>query len=290
MPVLAAGAVIGAAYLNYQGQQDTNATARQIATQSTDFNAQQAQLNRDFQAQMSGTAYQRATADMKAAGLNPMLAYSQGGASSPVGSTATAVTPEYKSPLSTISPAALSSAFTLAQKAKTDEETKNVASDTALKEAQRKETEARTPTYEVNIKATQANIEATMAQIERTAQDIRTSQATARNLDQQTKNLAALMPQIHATVDQLRSLTKLNDAQRAQLKKQGNLTDAEVDNIQKRTAALLPDVERQLKVLELRAQQLTMPQRGMDAAAADSIFGALGALGRQLNPFTKVLK
>lgn len=51
-------------------------------------NLQESALNRKFQADMSNTAYQRAMTDMKKAGLNPMLAYAQGGASAPSGSTA----------------------------------------------------------------------------------------------------------------------------------------------------------------------------------------------------------
>jgi hypothetical protein len=53
------------------------------------YNSAEAMANREWQERMSSTAYQRAVEDMKKAGLNPILAFANGGASTPGGSAGT---------------------------------------------------------------------------------------------------------------------------------------------------------------------------------------------------------
>lgn len=67
---------------SYFGQQSAN-----------EANATSAKQAMQFAERMSDTQYQRGVADMRKAGINPMLAYSQGGASSPSGSTSVSQNP-----------------------------------------------------------------------------------------------------------------------------------------------------------------------------------------------------
>lgn len=72
------GSTLVGGALGYLGAKEANAASRDVAREQM-----------GFQERMSNTAWQRATEDMRKAGINPMLAFAQGGASTPQGSTAT---------------------------------------------------------------------------------------------------------------------------------------------------------------------------------------------------------
>ena len=96
------------------------------------FNAEQAQIARDWNLQVDSTKYQRTVSDMKKAGINPALAMN-GGITTQGGSNATAqgVAPAY---MNMSSMANMVQA--LSQARLNNEEAKNIKADTNLKEKQ----------------------------------------------------------------------------------------------------------------------------------------------------------
>lgn len=82
----AVSGLVGAG-LSYKGAREANFMNKKLAREQMSFQQASNREQMAFQERMSNTAYQRSMADMQAAGLNPILAFQQGGASTPGGAS-----------------------------------------------------------------------------------------------------------------------------------------------------------------------------------------------------------
>lgn len=160
--MVGAGGSAGSGIISAFSAADANRTNAALNREQMAFNSQEAKIQRDWQERMSNSAYQRQTADMKAAGINPMVAFNSGGAAVPSGSTASSGSLKSKDPIPSPIAGVLSSALetvrTMADAAKAREATN-------LMEAEKKESSGRTANLGLLGKLIQANTTSALAGI-----------------------------------------------------------------------------------------------------------------------------
>lgn len=235
------------------GQALSNDQNSDEATWARESSAFQAQKNMDFQALMRSTQYQTATQDMMKAGLNPMLAYSQGGAGTPGGAQGAPVqATQMRNPFEGLS------ATTAAQIRNLDAQTQKTKA----------ETEEIAPTARMGREYTghqSANIRQQIGEsamrIEKIISETSHHDASASQARQQEENLKKMIPHIEESVRLLR----------AQTTQTGTLTNEAKQRIRQN----LPELEANLKKLEAIFKGMEAPGRETTHAFESSAPGAI---------------
>lgn len=248
---------------------------------SQQFNSAEAAVTRSWQEHMDNTAIQRRHADMRAAGINPLLSVHPGGVhGTPSGATASSgIAGSGGSTSVNIGPATaaqINVAEAQADKFRAEaeearERTKNYDPSRRLTESQIPRTEAETE----NLKQLTGE---SAARIEKIWAEVTNLGASAANLSQQTENLKEAIPQIRANISHLRALADQSSAATSEIKQ--------------RVRQNLPELERILMNLERIKEEMAQPGHANAERAQDSFIGQLGAYLKALGglPGAVVLK
>jgi hypothetical protein len=163
--------------LGFIGQSQTNQKNWDISQSANAASAAQAQAQMQFQERMRDTQYQTAVSDMKKAGLNPMLAYSQGGAGVPTGAMGSVTTAKMEN--------ALGSGVAGYQQMRTND------ADIDLKEATTTATSANSVKTEAETIKVKADIEKIMADTDLSKQQLANYKILLDKLNEEILNLRA---------------------------------------------------------------------------------------------------
>lgn len=245
----AAIAGMAASAISAMGQQDTNAS-----------NTASSERQMQFQQDMFDTRYQRTVQDLQAAGLNPMLAYSQGPGVAPGGSQAIS---------QNVGGSAVSAG---ASAAATYSQASQALSQADLNQAQSQKTQQDTSTSAADEQLKRAL--AAKAEV-----DARTSVSSAQNLDQQTKESIERQlnygPEREAT--RARGLRDISS---------GKLMERQETNVQHETAAGGPEARAERDRAEAARARVSGQLLGLEVPGARAeAEKASGGWGHYVSPY-----
>lgn len=189
---------------------------------TTAYNTAEAVANRDWLEGMRKTQYQTAVGDMQSAGLNPMLAYMQGGSGTPGSSAASASTPGSAQGSSTSmqTPRLQGMVASAVQTANMLSQQKNIDADTQNKEVLTDKIEAETNATNASAAQIKVNTEKLKEEVSKVRQEVSV-------LEEKELNLAQERELTYAREQLVRADTILRTEQRGTPKAQRALIEAQ---------------------------------------------------------------